>query len=143
MARPNSPTRCADPRPGGRAAQPGRSRAERGAAAEQAAADFLGARHHHLLLRNYRCRMGELDLVALSPEGVLVVAEVRLRSRQDYGGGAASVDLRKQQRLLRATLHLLATHPRWSNHPMRFDVMDVRPAAAGFDITWIQHAFGA
>ena len=40
--------------------------------------------------------------MAVSPDGTLVVAEVRLRSRQDYGGGAASVDHRKQQRLLRA-----------------------------------------
>jgi putative endonuclease len=115
----------------------------RGAAAEQAAADFLSARRHCILLRNYRCRMGELDLVALSPEGTLVVAEVRLRTRQDYGGGAASVNHRKQQRLLRASLHLLATHPRWTRHPMRFDVMDVRPGAEGLEILWIQHAFSA
>jgi putative endonuclease len=131
MARPSSTTHCAD------------LRAERGAAAEQAAAQFLAARGHGILLRNYRCRMGELDLVTLSPDGTLVVAEVRLRSRQDYGGGAASVDHRKQQRLLRASLHLLATHPRWSRMPMRFDVLDVKPGAAGFDINWIQHAFTA
>jgi putative endonuclease len=131
MARPNSSIRCAE------------SRAARGAAAEQAAALFLSARRHSILLRNYRCRMGELDLVALSPEGTLVVAEVRLRSRQDYGGGAASVDHRKQLRLLRASLHLLATHPRWSRFPVRFDVMDVKPDGAGFDIQWIQHAFSA
>lgn len=131
MAPPNSSTRCAD------------SRIQRGAAAEQAAADYLAARDHRILLRNYRCRMGELDVVAISPEGILVVAEVRLRSRQDYGGGAASVDHRKQQRLQRASLHLLATHPRWSGYPMRFDVLDLRPAAAGFEIQWIQHAFTA
>ncbi|MFO1502497.1 MAG: YraN family protein [Steroidobacteraceae bacterium] len=130
MARPNSTIRCAD-------------RARLGAAAEQAAADFLVARHHQLLLRNYRCRMGELDLVALSPQGTLLVIEVRMRSRQDFGGGAASVDHRKQQRLLRASLHMLATHPRWSRHAMRFDVMDARPAGTGFEITWIQHAFTA
>ncbi len=115
----------------------------RGAAAEQAAADYLVARRHCILLRNYRCRGGELDLVALSPSGTLVVAEVRLRSRQDYGGGAASVDHRKQRRLLRASLHLLATHPAWNRHAIRFDVMDVRPDGAGFQIDWIQHAFSA
>ncbi len=131
MARPSSSTPCAD------------SRIARGAAAEQAAADYLAARDHRVLLRNYRCRMGELDVVALSPDNTLVVAEVRLRSRQDYGGGAASVDHRKQQRLLRASLHLLATHPRWSGFPVRFDVLDLRPAATGFEIHWIQHAFTA
>jgi putative endonuclease len=131
MARPSSSTRCAD------------SRSTRGAAAEQAAADYLAARDHRIVLRNYRCRMGELDVVAMSPEGTLVVAEVRLRSRQDYGGGAASVDHRKQLRLLRASLHLLATHPQWSRYPMRFDVLALRPADQGFEIEWIQHAFTA
>lgn len=131
MARPSSTTRCAE------------SRAARGAAAEQAAADYLAARRHRVLLRNYRCRMGELDLVALSPEGTLVVAEVRLRSRQDFGGGAASVDHRKQQRLLRATLHLLSRNPGWQRHPLRFDVMDVRPGAEGYVVHWIPHAFQA
>jgi putative endonuclease len=131
MARPSSSTPCAE------------SRIGRGAAAEQAAADYLAARDHRILLRNYRCRMGELDVVALAPDNTLVVAEVRLRSRQDYGGGAASVDFRKQQRLLRASLHLLATHPRWNSFPVRFDVLDLKPASAGFEINWIQHAFTA
>lgn len=151
MARPSSSTRCAETASVGarKVASTGgverriTDRARRGAAAEQAAADFLATRRHTVLLRNYRCRMGELDLVAHSPEGTLVIAEVRLRSRQDYGGGAASVDHRKQQRLLRASLHLLATHPRWARYPVRFDVLDLRPAAAGFDIHWIQHAFTA
>jgi putative endonuclease len=142
MARPNWPIRRASAGADLRGAA-ARDRASRGAAAEEAAAQFLAARRHNILLRNYRCRMGELDLVVLSPDGTLVIAEVRLRSRQDYGGGAASVDYRKQQRLLRATLHLLATHPGWARHPMRFDVMDVKPAAAGFEIEWIQHAFSA
>lgn len=140
MARRNSSTRCADPA--------ATERARRGAAAEQAAAEFLAARQHVILLRNYRCRRGELDLVAQAPEGTLVIAEVRLRSRQDYGGGAASVDHRKQQRLLRASLHLLATHPRWSQLPVRFDVLDVRPAdaekpAGALQVHWIPHAFTA
>ena len=52
-----------------------------------------------LLQRNYRCRMGELDLIAQQAPDVLVIAEVRLRSRLDFGGGAASVDARKQQRV--------------------------------------------
>ena len=142
MARPSSPTRCAERR-AGVAARAGTSRAALGAAAEQAAADFLGTQHHAVLLRNYRCRMGELDLVARSPEGSLVIAEVRLRSRQDYGGAAASVDHRKQQRLLRASRHQLATHPAWSRHPVRFDVLDLRPAPPGYEIHWIKHAFTA
>lgn len=130
MALSNSTTRCAEA-------------AERGRAAEAAAAQYLERRAFCVLLRNYRCRMGELDLVAQAPDGTLVIAEVRLRSRQDYGGAAASVDRRKQRRLLRAGRHLLATHPHWSRHPVRFDVFDVRPEGSGYNVNWIQHAFTA
>ena len=130
MARPNCPTRYAEA-------------AARGRDAEAAAAGYLEARNFRVLLRNYRCRMGELDIVALAPDGTLVLAEVRLRSRQDYGGGAASVDHRKQQRLLRAGRHLLATRPQWSHHALRFDVLDIRRQDDRMEINWIQHAFGA
>ncbi|HXC58176.1 MAG TPA: YraN family protein [Steroidobacteraceae bacterium] len=135
MARPNSSTRCAESR---------RTDAQRlGCEAEQAAARHLEAHALRVVLRNYRCRLGELDLVALAPDGTLVIAEVRMRSRQNYGGGAASVTCHKQRRLLRATRHLLAMQPQWSRHALRFDVLDLRPATGGYDIRWIQHAFTA
>jgi putative endonuclease len=130
MARPSSSTRCAESR-------------RRGCEAEEAAARHLQSHRLRVLLRNYRCRMGELDLVALAPDGTLVIAEVRLRARQNYGGAAASVDYRKQQKLLRATRHLLALQPQWSRHALRFDVLDLRPDGAGFEVRWIQHAFSA
>ena len=130
MARRNCSTRYAEA-------------AARGREAEAAAACYLESRRLQILLRNYRCRMGELDLVALEPDGTLVIAEVRLRSRQDYGGAAASVGHRKQQRLLRAGRHLLATRPVLSRHALRFDVLDVRPTAQGHEIHWIRHAFSS
>jgi putative endonuclease len=117
--------------------------------AEQAAEQFLAARSHRVLLRNYRCRMGELDLIACddsrAPALALVIAEVRLRSRRDFGGGAASVDHRKQRRLLRATRHLLATHADLARLPVRFDVLDMapQPDGSGYRIEWIRHAFSA
>ena len=94
-----------------------------------------------LLLRNYRCRMGELDLIARADPDVLVIAEVRLRSRSDYGGGAASVDHRKRARILRASRHLLLMQPALARLRGRFDVLDLRPAAEGYVIDWIRGAF--
>lgn len=118
-----------------------------GREAEDAAGRYLADRNHRILLRNYRCRMGEIDLVACddsrSPALALVIAEVRLRSRRDYGGGAASVDHRKQQRLLRTARHLLATHPQLARLPVRFDVLDLAPEGDGYRIEWIRHAFTA
>jgi len=135
MARPSCPTRRAERGP--------TDSQRRGCEAEQAAARHLEAHSLCVVLRNYRCRLGELDLVALAPDGTLVIAEVRMRSRQNYGSGAASVTFHKQRRLLRATRHLLAMQPQWSRHALRFDVLDLRPATGGYDIQWIQHAFTA
>jgi putative endonuclease len=117
-------------------------RQQLGQAAEDAAARFLQSQQLNILVRNYRCRMGELDLVALDAAGTLVIAEVRLRSRTHYGSGAASVDHRKQCRLIRASRHLLATRPQLARCAVRFDVLDLRPDADnGYRIEWIRHAF--
>jgi putative endonuclease len=109
--------------------------------AEEAAGLFLQAQHLTILARNYRCRTGELDIVAQEADGVVVIAEVRLRSRCNYGGGAASVDWRKQRKIQRAARHLLATHPGLARCALRFDVLDLQPDANGFAINWIRHAF--
>ena len=66
---------------------------------------------------------------------------MRLRRRSDYGGGAASVDHRKRARILRASRHLLMTQPALARLRARFDVLDLRPAAEGYAIDWIRHAF--
>ncbi|MEO6079129.1 MAG: YraN family protein [Steroidobacteraceae bacterium] len=114
-----------------------------GREAEAAAAQFLQAHHLTILARNYRCRTGEIDIVAQTADGVVVIAEVRLRARCNYGGGAASVDWRKQRKIHRAARHLLATHPQLARCAVRFDVLDLKPDASGFDINWIRHAFSA
>jgi hypothetical protein len=78
--------------------RPPRSRAARsvdprhaaGARAEALAAAYLEARGVAVLERNFRCRTGEIDLVARDGD-TLVFVEVRLRRRSDYGGAAASI----------------------------------------------------
>jgi putative endonuclease len=114
-----------------------------GRAAEEAAARFLESRQLTILARNYRCRSGEIDIVAETPEGVIVIAEVRLRADARYGGAAASVDWRKQRRIQRATCHLLARQPALTRRALRFDVLDLAPDGAGYRIEWIRHAFEA
>lgn len=113
-----------------------------GREAENAATRFLEQHALRVLARNYRCRGGELDIVAETPDGIVVIAEVRLRASLRYGGGAASVDWRKQQRIQRATRHLLTRHPALTRRALRFDVIDMQPdEAGGYRISWIRHAF--
>src|ERR1044072_679376 len=73
----------------------------RGVAAEELAAAFLQEHGLRIIARNYRCRLGEIDLVALE-RGTTVFVEVRQRSSSAFGGAAASITARKQARLIRA-----------------------------------------
>ncbi|HLY96584.1 MAG: YraN family protein [Sideroxydans sp.] len=106
-----------------------------GAQAEQVAAKFL-QRHGLTLIRtNYHCRFGEIDLVLRDGE-TLVFAEVRQRSRSDFGGAAASIDAHKQQRLILTAQHYLASLPRIP--PCRFDALLLDGAG---NIDWVKNAF--
>jgi putative endonuclease len=80
----------------------------RGAAAEAIAADYLAARGLVLVARNYRCRGGEIDLIAKDGD-TLVFVEVRLRRSEAFGGAAASIGATKRARLTLAARHYLAT----------------------------------
>ena len=111
-----------------------------GAGAEDRAAQYLCTAGLALLHRNYRCRMGELDIVARHGQ-VLVVAEVRLRSTTRYGGAAASITRSKQRRIVLATRHLLARYPSLQKLPVRFDALLV-PHDDG-PIKWLRGAFDA
>jgi putative endonuclease len=117
----------------------------RGRQGEDLACRHLEAQGLRLLERNYRCRAGEIDLVMLDGD-TLVLVEVRSRSTAEHGGAAATVGARKQQRFIRAARHLLLTRPDYRRLPARFDVVaiDAAPAGApGSVVTWIRDAFRA
>jgi putative endonuclease len=117
-------------------------RLQRGAAAEQLAAEHLQARGVKILGRNLRCKAGELDLVCLD-DGVLAVVEVRQRGRADYGGARASVTWGKQRRIIRATQFFLRDK-HWSHMPLRFDVVAIEGQPEGpHRVEWIKDAFRA
>jgi putative endonuclease len=113
-----------------------------GTAAENIAAEFLRAQGLEILERNYLRRLGELDIVARDPGGVLVIAEVRVRASQRFGGAAASVDFRKQQRLIRAAHQLLQQRRDLARSPVRFDVICVSDMDSNNpNVEWIRQAF--
>ena len=104
-----------------------------GAQAEVLAAEYLQGRGLRLLQRNYRCRLGEIDLV-MADGPVLVFVEVRLRRNADFGGAAASITAAKRQRILRAARHYLSGRP---EPACRFDVV-LLDALAAERIEWIR-----
>jgi putative endonuclease len=117
------------------------SRRARGAAAERLAAAYLESCGVKLLARNLCCRAGEIDLVALDGS-VLAIVEVRQRSGAQFGGAPASVTVRKQRRVTRATSFFIARHPAWRSRAVRFDVLAIHGVPHGtFRIEWIKDAF--
>jgi putative endonuclease len=108
-----------------------------GKLAEALSADYLQARGLRLIERNYRCRLGEIDLI-LADGPTLVFAEVRLRRNRDFGGAAASITAAKRQRILRAARHYLSGRP---ERPCRFDAI-LLDALDPDHIEWIKDAFG-
>ena len=114
-----------------------------GQSAEDIAARYLEERGATVLLRNYRRRLGELDLVARLGDALLIV-EVRTRSSEEYGGAAASIGFHKQRRIVRASQQLMQQRRDLAALAARFDVIVVTELAAGRPrVEWIPHAFEA
>lgn len=112
----------------------------RGRAMEDRAGRYLQSQGLAVLERNLSCKAGEIDLVARDAN-VLVFVEVRYRGTQRYGGGAASVDGGKRQRLILAAQFFL---PRLTRRHFggrmpacRFDVVSIKPTG----LSWIKAAF--
>lgn len=93
---------------------------ERGQQAEALALSWLQQRGLVCVARNYRCRMGEIDLI-MHDGTTLVFVEVRQRRSARFGGAAASITPAKQARLVRTAEHYLHTLP--SLPPCRFDAV--------------------
>lgn len=96
------------------------AREDRGAKAESLAVAFLEQRGVRVIARNYRCRHGEIDVIARDGD-TLVFVEVRLRSNPNFGNAAASITAPKQARLTAAAAHYLAGHT--ATNPCRFDAV--------------------
>ena len=107
-----------------------------GLLAEKQALQYLKQQGLRWQASNYRCKVGELDLL-LWDEATLVVVEVRYRKNNHYGGAAASVTPQKQLRIIKATQHYVIMHK--LNHvAVRFDVVAV---TAHKPLDWIKNAF--
>jgi putative endonuclease len=102
------------------------TRAEIGAFGEQLAADHLIWQGLQIVARNWRCRYGELDLIAVeSVTNTVVFVEVKTRTGDGYGGLAQAVTPQKARRLRRlAAIWLAGQDERWAE--VRIDVIGVR-----------------
>ncbi len=118
-----------------------------GARYEAAAEAHLIAQGLVPLLRNFNCRLGELDLV-MRDRDTLVVVEVRARAPTRFGTALETIGPAKRRRIVRATQVLLSARPELARLPLRFDVVAFEVDASaerpgGDHVQWLRAAFDA
>ena len=111
-----------------------------GRQAEKLALDHLKRQGLKEVARNFRCRMGEVDLVMMHDD-CLVFAEVRFRNQNSYASAVASVDLHKQRKIIRTAAAFLGHHPQYSGCSVRFDVVGLDQSGDQSSLRWIRDAF--
>ena len=107
---------------------------------EAEVAKYLRKKGYTLLASQWRCRFGELDLVARDKRGVICFVEVKLRSEGAIGLPREFVDARKRERLRCAAQSYLARYAQ--EEPARFDVAEVYVQANGtMRVEYLENAF--
>lgn len=114
------------------------NRREVGTAYEELAAEYLTAQGYEVLERNFRCRQGEIDIVAKDHSYICFV-EVKYRINEMHGAAVEAVDKKKQRIITKVAWYYLMTHGGNEWTPCRFDVL----AIEGEEITLYRNAFEA
>jgi putative endonuclease len=109
--------------------------------AEKFACSFLSAKGYKIVLRNFRTRFGEIDIIAKDRD-VLCFVEVKFRKNTDFGRPEDFVDFRKQKKLVKTAKIYLAKE-QISDTDIRFDIVAVEPSGkkGGYVATLIQDGF--
>jgi putative endonuclease len=110
-----------------------------GNAGEEAAIHYLLQQGYRILERNYRCRFGEIDLIARDGK-TLAFIEVKTRRSQRFGPAASAVTFEKQRHLIKAS-QVYMTQTRKAYEFCRFDVVAIEMDALGLHIELIKDAF--
>lgn len=97
---------------------------EVGSRYEENAARFLKQQGYVILEKNFRCRLGEIDLIGRA-EGYLCFIEVKYRSHGGHGFPSEAVDDRKRRRIVRTALTYMTFNKLPTDTPCRFDIVDI------------------
>lgn len=111
-----------------------------GAVFEGIAAEYLRLQGLEIIEQNVRMKFAEIDIVA-KDGNILCFVEVRSKTRTDFGDPQATVDFKKQEKIIKAaSLYLQKLFP---NIPMcRFDVVAIKGSAEKPIISYFKNAFG-
>lgn len=115
---------------------------QRGLEMEELAANFLEQQGIKIITRNFSCKIGEIDIIA-NDNTHLIFVEIRFRKNQRYGGALASINTRKQHKLIHTAQFFLKTKRLLQNSPCRFDVIAITLHNEKPSLEWVQNAFQA
>ena len=109
--------------------------------AERLAGQFLKRQGLISVTRNFRCRLGEIDLI-MWDDDCLVFIEVRYRASNRFSQAGLTVDIHKQRKLIRTAAFFLAKRSQYADSVVRFDVLAIDADDRGEKtIDWIKDAF--
>lgn len=103
---------------------------------EVVAEEYLRKSGYRILERNFRCKLGEVDIIAVDGS-TLVFVEVKYRKTADYGQPTVAVNYKKQVRISNAASYYIYSHRQYSHYSYRFDVVSI----VGGNVTLYQNAF--
>ncbi|MEX0804197.1 MAG: YraN family protein [Candidatus Binatia bacterium] len=107
---------------------------------EQIAERYLKKKGYKLVERNYRCAVGELDLIALDRR-VIVFVEVKTRTGSGFGTPLEAVEFRKQKKMIHAAQFFLNAK-RLNQREARFDIVGISWSGPLPVVEHIENAFG-
>ena len=112
-------------------------RKQAGQNGETVAAAFLEKEGVRILMRNFRCKFGEIDLIGKDHDSFLVV-EIKMRSTKRQGLPCEAVDWRQQRKICRTYDFFRMKYQISDFVPVRFDIVEVNH---NDECHWIQNAF--
>jgi putative endonuclease len=115
-------------------------RKQLGESGEEIALRFLKKRRFKIVAQNYRCKFGEVDIIARDPDNILTFIEVKTRSSRTHGTPQEAVNTRKQAQISRVALEFIQRYG-LEQQRARFDVVAVQLSSSGYTIELIQNAF--
>jgi len=113
---------------------------EFGAELEAFASKQMQVQGCKIVAQNYLCKLGEIDIIMYDNQ-TLVFVEVRYRKQNSFGGAVASVDNKKQKKIIKTASLYLQSNNLTDKVACRFDVFAIQGNLANLTYDWIKHAF--
>lgn len=111
-----------------------------GSEGEERAILFLKKRGFKILKKNYRCKMGEIDIIATKND-LITFVEVKTRHSEQFGHPEESVNRRKRKKIINTAKYYLMVNNLYYKKDVRFDILSIIRKKSEFEIDFFQNAF--